>query len=272
VPTADVTISLSSTDPGEGTASPSSLLFNANNFDTPQMVTVTGVQDGVADGDQTYVIETSASSADGDYDGIAVPDVTLMNLDNGLTSLFETADLGATGQSADSGITISSNVFLGAKFTVTETVTLRTLGGHLVADGADGSIFVAIVPLVGADEFPPDATLGDDAVFGTAFTAPSTSAEVAIPVDFVLEPGRYGMVFGAGQFGSSPTGRAKMPANDSDVGSPEYFFSDNSVPAYFDGGFSNARFFINGFAGIDDVIFADGFESGDTTAWSATIE
>jgi len=272
VPTADVTISLESTDPGEGTASPSSLVFNASNFDTPQTVTVTGVQDGVADGDQTYVIATTASSADGDYDGIAVPDVTLMNLDNGLTSLFETADLGATGQSADSGITISSNVFLGAKLTVTETVTIRTLGGHLVADGADGSIFVAIVPLVGADELPPDVTLGDDAELGTAFTAPSTSAEVAIPVDFVLEPGRYGMVFGAGQFGSSPTGRAKMPANDSDVGSPEYFFSDNSVPAYFDGGFSNARFFINGFAGIDDVIFADGFESGDTTAWSATIQ
>lgn len=61
-----------------------------------------------------------------------------------------------------------------------------------------------------------------------------------------------------------------MPGNDEDVGSPEYFFSDNSLPAYFNGGIDNARFFINGFVGRPPMIFSDGFESGDTSAWSST--
>ena len=270
-PVAQVDIALVSSDPGEGTVSPAVLSFSPINAGIPQTATVTGVQDGLADGDQAYLILTEAASADLDYNGIDVPDVSVTNRDNGLATLFETALLGPTGQPPAGGWVISNRVYLGAKFTVPELLTVRNLGGHVVAEGGDPTIFVAVVPLAGTD-FPPDFTVEDDAVFGAAFAAPETSAQVSLAVDFELEPGRYGVIFGSGEFGA--TGRARMPGNDDDVGDPEYFFSDHLVPVWLNssgpGDFGNARFFLNGLVGRPPEIFADGFESGDTTAWSST--
>ena len=270
VPTDNVTLSFVSGDTSEATVSPQQMVFNPANAMIPQTLTITGVQDGVADGDQLFVIEATSSSADADYEGLEVPNITVTNLDNGLLGIFESASLGTVGlDPMPDDPVASSQVFLGVKFEVTETFTVAKLGAHLVADGADGSVFVAVVPLAGSD-FPPDFTLADDAVFATVLNAPATSAEVAVDTLFSIEPGRYGMLFGAGQFGA--TGRAKLPGDDSDIGSPEYFFSDNSIPAYFDGGFSNSRFFLIGFQGdLTDNLFFDGFESGDTSAWSASV-
>src|SRR5688500_455085 len=55
VPQGDVTIHLSSSDAGEGTVTPASVSFTPSNFDAPQTVLVTGVDDDVADGAATYV-------------------------------------------------------------------------------------------------------------------------------------------------------------------------------------------------------------------------
>jgi len=53
-PTADVTIGLSSSDLTEGTLAPGSLTFTAATWNMAQTVTVTGVDDAVADGDRAY--------------------------------------------------------------------------------------------------------------------------------------------------------------------------------------------------------------------------
>ena len=50
-PTADVTIDLTSDDITEGTVSPTSLTFTSGDWDSPQTVTVTGVDDNDVDGD-----------------------------------------------------------------------------------------------------------------------------------------------------------------------------------------------------------------------------
>jgi hypothetical protein len=49
-PTADVTIALTSSDTTEGTVSPASLTFTTANWQRPQTVTVTGVDDAQVDG------------------------------------------------------------------------------------------------------------------------------------------------------------------------------------------------------------------------------
>src|SRR4029077_18470544 len=59
-PTANVTIGLSSSNTAEGTVSPASLTFTAANWSTAQVVTVTGVDDTVKDGDISYTITTAA--------------------------------------------------------------------------------------------------------------------------------------------------------------------------------------------------------------------
>jgi len=86
-PTANVTIGLSSNDTTEGTVSPTSLTFTAGDWDTPQTVTVTGVDDSIEDGDVGYTIVLDrASSADLDYNGLDPADVSVVNQDNDSTT------------------------------------------------------------------------------------------------------------------------------------------------------------------------------------------
>ncbi|MEO8216430.1 MAG: Calx-beta domain-containing protein [Acidobacteriota bacterium] len=82
IPTAPVTIALSSSNPGEGTPAPASLTFTAANALTAQTVTVTGVDDAITDGDVPYSIVTMASSPDPVYEAIDVADVSVTNLDD----------------------------------------------------------------------------------------------------------------------------------------------------------------------------------------------
>lgn len=82
-PTADVTVSLSSSDPSEGNVDPSSVTFTVGDWSVPQVVTVTGVDDDLPDGDQPYmIITTDAISIDSNFDGAVVDDVEVTNLDN----------------------------------------------------------------------------------------------------------------------------------------------------------------------------------------------
>jgi hypothetical protein len=52
-PTADVTVNFGSSDPGEGTVNPGNVTFTAGNWNAAQTVAVTGVNDDLADGEQT---------------------------------------------------------------------------------------------------------------------------------------------------------------------------------------------------------------------------
>uniref|UniRef100_A0A7C3VUP5 DUF11 domain-containing protein n=1 Tax=Planktothricoides sp. SpSt-374 TaxID=2282167 RepID=A0A7C3VUP5_9CYAN len=82
-PTADVTINLTSDNSAEGTVNVPSLTFTPNNWNQPQTVTVTGVDDNVDDGDINYNIVTAAAiSADPNYNGFDAPDVAVTNTDN----------------------------------------------------------------------------------------------------------------------------------------------------------------------------------------------
>src|SRR5262249_36257013 len=67
----------------EGTVTPSTLTFTPNNWNAPQAVLVTGVDDFIIDGTQAYQIITgAANSADPTYDGLNPPDVSVSNTDN----------------------------------------------------------------------------------------------------------------------------------------------------------------------------------------------
>lgn len=86
MPSADVTIPVASGTPTEGTANPSSLTFTTANWNMPQTVTVTGVNDAVIDGDIQYTIVTGdPTSGDAGYDALTaaeVADVTVTNRDD----------------------------------------------------------------------------------------------------------------------------------------------------------------------------------------------
>ncbi len=82
-PNLNVYIDVSSDDPTEGTTSTDQLIFTRENYNTPQIVTVTGVDDTDIDGDITYKITLArTSSADASWDNKVVSNVTVKNFDN----------------------------------------------------------------------------------------------------------------------------------------------------------------------------------------------
>ena len=82
-PVQAVTVFLISSDTSEGTLSTSSLVFDASNWDAPRVVTVTGVDDALLDGDVAFSITTlPASSLDPSYFQLDADDVAVVNLDN----------------------------------------------------------------------------------------------------------------------------------------------------------------------------------------------
>ncbi len=99
-PTADVAIGVSSSNPAEGNVSTPTLTFTPANWNAPQAVTVTGVDDFTDDGDIAYnIITSAASSADPSYNNFDVADVAVTNIDN------EVAGISLTQPGGDTSVT-----------------------------------------------------------------------------------------------------------------------------------------------------------------------
>jgi hypothetical protein len=124
-PTANVTVTLTSSDPTEGTVLPASVTFTPSNWNVPQTITVTGVNDTIADGNQIFTIITGAAqSADPTYAGLAVADVEVTNIDNDTAQVYVKARrrllVSENGQSA------TFRVRLTVQPTATVTCTLQS--------------------------------------------------------------------------------------------------------------------------------------------------
>lgn len=98
-PFANVTIPLSSSTPSEGTVSPAALTFTPANWQTPQTVTVTGVNDVLDDGDVSYTVFTSVISADLLYNELNPADVDVTNRDNDIATISVSGISGPTSES-----------------------------------------------------------------------------------------------------------------------------------------------------------------------------
>ena len=100
-PSADVVLNLASDDTTEGTVDNNTLIFTTSNWDTPQTVTVTGIDDNLEDGNITYNIVTNITSNDSNYDNQDVVDITLINEDNDGAGILITQSDGSTQVSED---------------------------------------------------------------------------------------------------------------------------------------------------------------------------
>ncbi|MEG3987652.1 FG-GAP-like repeat-containing protein, partial [Microcoleus sp. S28C3] len=123
-PSANVSLGLSSSNPAEATVSSNSLSFTPANWNQPQTVTVTGVDDSAADGSKTYNIVTAATvSTDTNYSNLNPDDVSASNSDNetpGLT-INPTSTIATEG-----GATGSYRVQLNTQPTAPVTINLAT--------------------------------------------------------------------------------------------------------------------------------------------------
>ena len=176
-PTADVTIALSSSDTTEGTLGVSSLVFTVANWNMPQVVTVTGVDDAIDDGDVSYSIVTAAAtSADAFYDGLAAADVSVSNTDNDTVGITVSA---ISGDTSEAGGMATFTVVLNTQPTADVTIGLSSsdltegtvLPTSLVFTTANWNM-TQMVSVTGVD----DAAV-DGSVSYTILTAAATSAD-----------------------------------------------------------------------------------------------
>jgi hypothetical protein len=183
-PTANVTIGLSSSNTAEGTVSPSSVTFTPLNWSTAQTVTVTGVDDFVADGDQPYTIITApATSSDLKYNGMNPPDVSVVNQDNDVAGYVVTPTAGLS--TTEAGGTAQFTVKLKSQPVANVTINLASSNINEGTVAPASLLFTAAnwstaqtVTVTGVDDFVQDGN-----VVYTIITTQSTTDPVYAPLD-----------------------------------------------------------------------------------------
>ncbi len=134
-PLANVRIGVSSGDSGEGRVAPAALDFTTTTWNTAQTVTVTGVDDSVPDGTQTWDVDLGApTSTDGTYSGLAARTVSVTTTDDDTGLAVDPTTLTLTEQDASAG-------------SGTYTVALATLpGGPVTVSVTSGDAAVTVTP------------------------------------------------------------------------------------------------------------------------------
>lgn len=224
-PSSTVTIGLSSSDTTEGTVSPASVIFDNNNWNVPQTVTVTGVDDFVVDGTIGYTIVTAAAaSADPSYNGLNAADVSVVNIDNdsaGLVFSFNALNGLALVEGA------STNVTVALQSQPTQNVTITFTSSDTVQGGSVSPVsrtFTAgnwntpqSITVMAADDLALDGNTG---WFVTNSISSSDGAYAALPAvtfpvitfdnEAVLALPSGDLIYGIGQPGLGIDGRAVL--------------------------------------------------------------
>lgn len=128
-PTGTVTITLTTAQGDEVSISPSTLTFNAGNWQTLQEVTITGLPDPLLDGDQPFTINLSASG--GGYTGLT-ESVSGTNADTDTAYLVITGEPLATSENATTD-TFSVALSAAPAGTVTISVASSDTGEAIAA-------------------------------------------------------------------------------------------------------------------------------------------
>lgn len=179
-PTSDVTISVASSNPLEGITSTNELIFSPTNWNVPQIVTVTGQDDALVDGNIAYsVVLGAAVSTDLNYNGLNPADVTVINTDDEQAGISVTPDVGLFTTEAGSNATFT--VFLNRAPTADVVIGLSSSNtgegtvspATLTFTPADWNV-PQLVTVTGADDFKQDG-----AKTYSILTAPATSADAA---------------------------------------------------------------------------------------------
>ena len=128
-PTASVTLTLAAD--AQSTISTSSIVFTTGNWNVAQTITVTSVNDQVAEGEHTSTITHTAASADSSYNGVGIGSVTANITDNDTAGFTVSA---ISGNTTEAGGTATFTVVLTSQPTGIVTTTVHS------SNTAEGSI------------------------------------------------------------------------------------------------------------------------------------
>jgi hypothetical protein len=140
-PAATVTIPVSSSNANEGTVYPSTLTFTKDDWDLPQLVQVTGVDDHKADGNVAYTVALGkTTSTDKNYSNITPASVAVTNQN------FEVAGVQVwptTGLIVTPGATTTFEVALTVAPTATVTIPISSSNGAAGKASTSALVFTA---------------------------------------------------------------------------------------------------------------------------------
>ncbi len=177
-PTADVTISIASSNPAEGTINPTSLTFTPTGWNTPQTITITGVNDDVDDDNVAYTIITNpATSTDTKYSGVNPTDVSVTNIDNDTAGYTVNPTSGL--QTTETGGITTFTIRLNTRPTANVTISITSSNTN------EGTVIPTSVTFTPATWSNPqtititgvDDDIDDDNVAYTIITGAATSSD-----------------------------------------------------------------------------------------------
>ncbi len=150
-PTANVTISVASTDTSEGVSSVSSFVFTPSNWNVSQRANVVTTDDGVVDGDVAFqMVLANAVSTDPNYNGRDVADIDVTVLDGNVAELVSSgSDAGQIDQTNFDAVAqrvANHTVSFGHAQQVSsdETATSPRANLEAAADQVFGTLFSAV--------------------------------------------------------------------------------------------------------------------------------
>ncbi|MCB9682231.1 MAG: right-handed parallel beta-helix repeat-containing protein [Alphaproteobacteria bacterium] len=190
-PSADVTVDVRSSDPSEGSVSPAQLVFAVATWSQPRTITVTGVDDSLADGPVDYtVILDPAQSADATWNGVDPADVAVRTTDDeGGPALVLSV---TTATVTEAGGTATVSLSLATQPTADVVVTLAG------SDPSEGTISPTTVTITPAQWSQPhtvtitgvDDSLVDGDVAWTVDVTAIASADAAYDGLHLTQPAR----------------------------------------------------------------------------------
>ncbi|MFC1971289.1 hypothetical protein ACFLV0_05135 [Chloroflexota bacterium] len=224
-PTASVSIGMSSDDTDEGIISPASVTFTTANWDTPQQVTVTGVDDDIDDGNIAYsIITAAASSGDSKYNGMNASDIGVTNNNDDIAGITVNPTSGLS--TTEGGGTANFTIVLDSEPTASVSIGMSS-------DNTDeGIVSPATVTFTTANwDTPQEVTvtgIDDDIVDGdiayTIVTNQATSGDsnysIMDPTDISVTNNDLGVFCLDPEVTITNQGTTDDPASDPDTYNP----------------------------------------------------
>ncbi len=200
-PTAAVSVALSSSNTDEGTVS-ASVTIPAADWDTGTLVTVTGVDDAIVDGDISYTIITgNVTSADANYNALSegdVANVAVINIDDDayIASVASTDATARENPLVNGKFTISLNSVNNSGSNIeidytlsgsaTSGVDFETLSGSAIIEDGENEVEILIVPINDTD-VESNETVILNLVAGTGYEVGSPNSDTVTIVSDDIE-------------------------------------------------------------------------------------
>jgi hypothetical protein len=239
-PIADVVLSMASSNTKEGivTSSPNPLTFNNSNWSTPQLVTVTGLDDHKVDGPIDYTINLTASSTDTNFNNVTAS-VPATNADNDVAGLAVSPTSGL--KTGEGGQSKKINIFLNTQPSSNVTIAVSS---SKPSEGDVSPASLTFTPLTwdsaqtvtvtGVDDFVADgdvlyyviisATSTDNNYNGKQSTIPITNQD-APTIEWVLPVGNEGIYYFTSD--SDPITLKVQPVGDEPIESVYFYRWDH---------------------------------------------